>query len=96
MRVQASISLKCVISQRLLPKIGGGRTGAFEVMYVNNAVSNLIRENNTSGINNVIQTGLIEGMTTMERSVIELYEKGVISKEAAADANPAFFQRLRI
>ncbi len=61
-------------------------------MYVNNAVSNLIRENNTSGINNVIQTGLIEGMTTMERSVIELYEKGVISKEAAADANRQFFQ----
>lgn len=93
-RIQVSISLKSVISQRLLPKIGGGRLGAFEVMYVNGAISNLIRENNTTGINNVIQTNLAEGMTTMERSVTELYSRELITKETAMKASPEFLQRL--
>jgi len=94
MRIQTSLSLRAVISQCLVQKTGGGRTGAFEVMYVNNAISNLIRENNTSGINNVIQTSLKDGMTTMERSVTELFEKGIITKETAAASCPSFLQRV--
>lgn len=85
-RMQISMSLRAVVSQRLLDKRNGtGRVGAFEVMFVNNAISNLIRENKTANINHMIQTGAADGMKTMEKSIEELFSKGIISKQTAME-----------
>lgn len=94
-RTQLSMSLRAVVSQRLLPRSGGhGRVGAFELMFVNNAISNNIRESKTVSINQIIQTGLADGMLTFERSASDLYRSGLITQKsynefmaAAAGAN---------
>ena len=86
-KTQLSMALKAVISQRLLPRAGGkGRIGAFEIMYVNSAISNLIREGKTANINQMIQTNYAAGMITLERSIRELEASGFITKETAQEA----------
>lgn len=83
-RTQLSMVLKSVISQRLIPTADGkGRVAAFEIMFINNAISNLIREGKTANITQVIQNGTTAGMITLEKSILSLFEKGVISKEEA-------------
>lgn len=90
-RMQISMSLKAVISQKLLEKKNGsGRIAAFEVMFVNNAISNLIRDNKTANINQVIQTGASEGMKIMEKSIDELLVDGIISKQIASEYSSEF------
>lgn len=84
-RTQLSGALKAVVSQRLMPAIGGGRRGAFEMMFVNSAIANLIRENKVSHIDQSIQTGAAEGMITLDRSVIDLINNRAISEETARD-----------
>lgn len=85
-RTQVSMVLKGVISQRLLPTADGkGRVGAFEIMYITNAISNLIREGRTANINQSIQTGQALGMITMERSIGDLLSRGIISPEVAQE-----------
>lgn len=84
-RLQLSGALKAVISQRLMPAVGGGRRGAYEIMFVNSAISNLIREAKTSNINQSIQTGVAEGMITIERSVLDLLRTGQVDKETVKD-----------
>lgn len=86
-KTQLSMALKSVVSQRLLPRATGkGRIGVFEIMYVNSAISNLIREGKTANINQMIQTNYASGMITLERSINELADKGIITKEVAAEA----------
>lgn len=86
-KAQLSMALKSVVSQRLLPKAESkGRVGAFEIMYVNSAISNLIKEGKTANINQMIQTNYASGMITLERSIQELADKGIITKEVAAEA----------
>lgn len=80
---QLSLILSLVISQVLIPKKGGGRVAAREILINNTAVSNLIRDKKISQIKNVIETHLSEGMVSFERSVKELYEKGLIELEDA-------------
>ena len=82
-RLQLSFSLKGVISQRLLPKIGGGRVAVREILINNSAVSNLIRENKHGQIKNVIQTSASEGMVTMDQSIKRLYQDGIIDEANA-------------
>jgi len=83
-KTQLSLALKSVISQRLLPTADGkGRVAAFEMMFVNSAVSNLIREGRTANINQSIQTGLNQGMITLGKSIDDLLARGVISKNVA-------------
>lgn len=83
-RTQLAMALRAVISQRLMPTADlNGRAAAFEVMYVTSAISNLIREGRTANINQMIQTGLNAGMITMEKSIGNLYRRGVISKATA-------------
>ncbi len=85
-RSQLSTSLRAVISQRLLPrKDRSGRIGAFETMYVNNAISNLIRENKIPLINQSIQTGRSEGMMTLNMSLNHLVADGIVTAEVAAE-----------
>ncbi len=82
-RLQVSLTLKAVISQRLLPKIGGGRVAAREILINTNAASNLIRENKIAQLQTVIETGGKYGMITMDRSLRELLDQGLVSEEEA-------------
>ncbi len=82
-RVQLAGSLLGIFSQRLVPRISGGRIPAYELLINNNAVSNLIREKRTHEIDVVIETSLSEGMIDMNRSLIELVRAGEISMESA-------------
>ena len=83
-RVQLSMSLRGVISQRLLTKQGGGRVASREILINNSAVANLIRENKIAQIKTVIQTSAELGMVTMDQDIKRLYKEGVVSKETAA------------
>ena len=88
-RVQLSFVLQAVISQRLLPKIGGGRVLAYELLIPNTAVRNLIRENKLQQIYSIMQSGQAEtGMQTMNQSLYKLYKQGLITLEDALEASP--------
>jgi twitching motility protein PilT len=80
-RMQISITLKGVISQRLLPRSSGGRMAAREVMINTPAIANLIRENKVAQINTAIQTGAKEGMVTMDSALTKLLKQKEISEE---------------
>lgn len=83
-RVQVSMILKAVVSQRLIPEAQGlGRVGAFEVMTVTPAISNLIRDGKTSNINMSIQTGGALGMQLLDKSITDLVRNYRITKEDA-------------
>lgn len=78
-RSQLANVLLGVVSQRLLPKIGGGRIPAVEIMIKNHAIENLIRENKSYQIDTVIETSSKEGMTSLDRCMAELVKKGLVS-----------------
>ncbi len=80
---QLSLILKAVISQKLLPKLGGGRVAAREVMIRNDAVSNLIREHKIAQIKNVIETNYQKGMVSFSRAIKDLYSQDLITEEVA-------------
>ena len=80
-RLQLSMSLKAVLSQQLLPKVGGGRVLACEVMKTDGAIRNLIREGKTPQIANSIQTTGALGNILMDKALHTLYAAGTISKE---------------
>jgi len=83
-RVQLAATLKGVISQVLMPKADGtGRVAAREILVVSNAIGAIIREGKTHQIYSAIQTGTKDGMTTMEKSLAELYANGQISLDDA-------------
>lgn len=80
---QLSATLVAIVSQRLLPRIDGGRVPATEIMIVNPAVRNLIREKKIYQIDLVIETSLQEGMITLNRSMANLVKEKVVSLENA-------------
>lgn len=82
-RMQLSNVLLGIVSQRLLPKVSGGRIPAAEVLVANNAVRNLIREGKTHQIPNIIQTSAAEGMISLDKVLAELVSKGEISLDDA-------------
>lgn len=82
-RMQVSMTLNGIISQKLIPKIGGGRIAAREILINTPAISNLIRENKISQIHTVLQTGSSSGMTTMDQDIKRLYDNRLITKETA-------------
>lgn len=82
-KIQLSMQLQAVISQQLIPSSVCGRAAAFEVMLVNNAVSNLIRDSKVHQLNSVIYSAESEGMKSMDSSIVELYKNGSITKESA-------------
>ena len=84
-RSMLSNSLRSVISQTLLKKIGGGRVAAWEIMVANPAIRNLIRENKLAQMYSVIQTGQAEGMQTMDQCLRKLVDSGVITVAAARE-----------
>ncbi len=84
-RSMLSESLKGVMAQTLLKKIGGGRIAAIEIMIGNPAIGNLIREEKTYQINSVLQTSKAEGMQTLDMALYDLYTRKLISAEHAVD-----------
>jgi len=94
-RVQLSMVLRMVVSQRLLPNTSGKSIPAFEIMHINNAISNLIREAKTHQIDNVIQTSAQDGMIGMDAYIIKLFRKGDITAQTALSnaSNPDMMQK---
>lgn len=82
-RMQLSMVMQAVVSQQLVPTMDGGVYPAFEIMFFNNAIRNMIREAKTHQIDTVIATGQAEGMISMDTSLLNLYKEGRITKENA-------------
>jgi twitching motility protein PilT len=78
--------LRGVISQRLLPRIDGGRVAAVEVMVNNTRIADLIRENKPEAIDDAVEEGSFFDMQTFTQSLIELVVDGVVDQETAANA----------
>ncbi|MEE8365979.1 MAG: type IV pilus twitching motility protein PilT [Gammaproteobacteria bacterium] len=89
-RSMLSESLKAVISQTLIKKIGGGRVAAHEIMIGTPAIRNLIREDKVAQMYSAIQTGQNVGMQTLDQDLKSLLAQGVVSKDEAKRkaANP--------
>jgi twitching motility protein PilT len=87
-RTMLSESLRAVVSQRLIPTADGeGVVLALELLRVNKAIGNLIRENKAFQIHSVLQTGRGQGMCLLDHSLMELYKQGRINaREAMANA----------
>ena len=82
-RVQLAACLAGVISQRLMPRVGGGMVAAFELLIANNAVRSLVREGKTHQIRNILAAGRAEGMCTLETWLNHLVANGLITYEDA-------------
>jgi len=81
-RLQLAASLLCVVAQRLLPRRDGkGRIAAFEILVGSSGVRSLVREGKTHMIPSAMETGMKDGMVTMERTLKDLYASGAISLE---------------
>jgi len=95
-RTQLSTSLEAVIAQQLLPKVGGGRVAAIEIMVATSALRNLIREGKTYQIYSVIETGQQHGMQAMDRVLADLVKSGIVTLAEAQPraVDPQNFDRL--
>lgn len=95
-RIQLASSLIGIFSQRLVPRVTGGRIPAYELLINTPAVANLIREKRTHEIDMVIETGYELGMVDMNRSLVELVRAGEITVENAYaySINPKNLERL--
>ncbi|MEA5145512.1 MAG: PilT/PilU family type 4a pilus ATPase [Candidatus Limiplasma sp.] len=82
-RIQLSMVLQAVVSQQLIPTLDGRIVPAFEVMLVNSAISNMIRENKVQQIDNAIFAGAGEGMLSMDSDILRLFREGRITRENA-------------
>mgnify|MGYP000864980808 CR=1 FL=1 len=82
-RTQLSMVLDAVICQQLVPTLDGGERPVFEIMFLNNAIRNMIRESKTHQIDGIIATSQEEGMISMDNSLLALYRQNVISKDTA-------------
>jgi twitching motility protein PilT len=82
-RSQLASVLIGVVSLRLLPKTGGGRVPAYEIMVVNHAVRNVIRENKVYEINNIIHTSADEGMVPLDKTLANLVKQGIVDLATA-------------
>jgi twitching motility protein PilT len=78
--------LRGVVSQRLLPRVSGGRVGAFEVMVTNARIADLIRENKAEDISEAIAEGAFFHMQTFQQALIDLVLRGEVDQEIAANA----------
>ena len=79
-RSMLSESLRAVISQTLLKRIGGGRIAAHEIMVGTPAIRNLIREDKVAQMYSAIQTGQAYGMQTLDQNLLEMVKRGMISR----------------
>jgi len=84
-RIQLSTVLHTVVSQQLLPEKGGGLVPAYEIMHMNGAIRQMIRDSKNHQIDNAIAAGGAEGMFSMDQSILELYRQGKITLETAVN-----------
>jgi twitching motility protein PilT len=82
-RAQLSNILMAIVSQRLVPSIGGGRVAAAEILVATPAVRNIIREGKAHQLEAVIQTGAEFGMQSMDRTLVDLIHAGTITYDEA-------------
>jgi twitching motility protein PilT len=82
-RAQLANILQAIVSQRLVPSIGGGRVAAAEILVATPAVRNIIREGKTHQLEAVIQTGAEFGMASMDKTLVNLIHDGTITYEEA-------------
>ena len=94
-RVQLSMVMQAVVSQQLISTIDGIMRPAFEVMVVNSTIRSQIRDGKIHQIDNSILSGKVQGMITMDSSIEELVEEGVVSEENALifASNPNVLRR---
>ena len=81
--IQLSMVLQAVISQQLVPDVEGHNIPVFEVMRLNPAIRNMIRDNKVHQIDGVISSSAHEGMRSMDQSLLELFRQNRITKETA-------------
>ncbi|TWX72882.1 type IV pilus twitching motility protein PilT [Colwellia sp. C1TZA3] len=84
-RSMLSESLRAVISQTLVKKVGGGRVASHEIMMAVPAIRNLIREDKIAQMYSAIQTGMSHGMQTMDQCLQNLVNRGMITRQDAMD-----------
>ena len=82
-RLQLSMCLQAVLTQQLVPKKGGGRALACEMMVVTDAIRNLIRSGNTPQIANAVATSAAIGGQTMDQALVRLVRSGAVTKDTA-------------
>jgi twitching motility protein PilT len=82
-RIMLSESLKGVIAQNLCRKIGGGRVAALEILLINSAISNLIREGKTFQIPSMMQVGRAQGMVALNDALMDLVTKKLVEPQEA-------------
>ncbi len=82
-RIQLSMVLQAVVSQQLVPSVAGGVVPAFEVMFLNTAIKNMVRESKVHQIDSAISTGAAQGMVRMDSSLERLVKDGQITSENA-------------
>lgn len=82
-RTQLASAILGILCQALLPRIGGGRVAAYEMLVVDPATANLIRENKLFRITSTMQTGAKKGMQLLDDNLFKLWRDGVIAKEDA-------------
>lgn len=82
-RLMFASTLRGIVSQRLLPKVGGGLVPAIEVLVATATIRELIAENKISGLKEVIEQGDYYGMQSFEQSLVQLYRDGQVTLEDA-------------
>jgi twitching motility protein PilT len=87
-RAQLAMVLEAIVSQTLVPRIGGGRVVAVEVMVANTAVRSLIRDDKVHQLQGILEIGMKYGMQTMNQDLARLFNKGQISMKEALGSTP--------
>ncbi|MDO4550764.1 MAG: type IV pilus twitching motility protein PilT [Planctomycetia bacterium] len=82
-RTQLATAILGILCQQLLPKVGGGRVAAYEMLVVDSATANIIRENKIFRLTSVIQTGARKGMVLLDDYIFKLWRKGLVTEEDA-------------
>jgi twitching motility protein PilT len=95
-RIQLASVIQGIVSQRLIPLVGGGRIAAAEVMVATAAIRNIIREAKTHQLDAAIQTGADVGMQSMDRVLVQLVHEGKVTYEDAKSfvIDPDEFERI--
>lgn len=95
-RIMLSHALRGIICQNLVPAINGGMALAYELLICNTAVRTLIHENKPEGLVNVMETGAAEGMRLMDKSILSLWEKDLISDHVALSSLKSELKRQQL
>ncbi|MBW1770537.1 MAG: PilT/PilU family type 4a pilus ATPase, partial [Deltaproteobacteria bacterium] len=84
-RIRLADTVRWIVCQRLLPKVGGGRVATFEIMKTNLRVKDAILRGESEGktFYEIVEAGTAFGMTTFDQHIVGLYERGLITEETA-------------